>query len=239
MRKVAEIAVQMFITNDRPNVAGLVLAGSADFKNVLSQSEMFDERLMAVIMSIVDVSYGGENGFSQAIELSADTLANVKFVQEKKLISKFFDEISKDSGKYVFGVEDTLTCMEMGAVETLIVFENLDIYRYTLQNTATGETVTKHLTETQAKDDKHFHDEETGVELETKQKELLVEWIANEYKKFGCVLEFVTDKSQEGSQFCRGFGGIGGLLRYAIDLTEFETQDNFEDFYDDDDDDWI
>ena len=66
VRKVAEIAVQMFITNDRPNVAGLVLAGSADFKNVLSQSEMFDDRLAAVIMSIVDVSYGGENGFSQA-----------------------------------------------------------------------------------------------------------------------------------------------------------------------------
>merc|ERR1719221_1129505 len=43
-RKVAEIAVQMFITNDRPNVKGLVLAGSAEFKNVLSQSDMFDER---------------------------------------------------------------------------------------------------------------------------------------------------------------------------------------------------
>ena len=40
-------------------------------------------------------SAGGENGFNQAIELSADTLANVKFVQEKRLISKFFDEISQ------------------------------------------------------------------------------------------------------------------------------------------------
>mmetsp|Transcript_3732 Transcript_3732/g.13104 ORF Transcript_3732/g.13104 Transcript_3732/m.13104 type:complete len:443 (+) Transcript_3732:48-1376(+) len=238
VRKVAEAAVQMFITNDRPNVAGLVLAGSADFKNVLSQSDMFDERLQAVVMSIVDVSYGGENGFSQAIELSADTLANVKFVQEKKLISKFFDEISKDTGKYVFGVEDTLQCMEMGAVETLIVFENLDVFRYDLQNMATGEMVVKHLTEVQAKDDKHFHDEVTGVELETKEKILLVEWIAEKYKNFGCVLEFVTNKSQEGSQFCRGFGGIGGLLRYAIDLTEFEQPASFDDFYDDDDDDW-
>lgn len=34
------------------------------------------------------MSAGGENGFNQAIELSADTLANVKFVQEKRLISK-------------------------------------------------------------------------------------------------------------------------------------------------------
>ena len=40
-------------------------------------------------------SAGGENGFNQAIELSADTLANVKFVQEKRLISKCFDEISQ------------------------------------------------------------------------------------------------------------------------------------------------
>jgi peptide subunit release factor 1 (eRF1) len=42
VRKVAEVAVQLFISNDRPNVAGLVLAGSADFKTELSQSDMFD-----------------------------------------------------------------------------------------------------------------------------------------------------------------------------------------------------
>lgn len=76
------------------------------------------------------VGAGGENGFNQAIELSSDTLANVKFVQEKRLISKFFDEISQASNKYVFGVKDTLTCLEMGAVETLIVWENFDVNRY-------------------------------------------------------------------------------------------------------------
>ena len=47
----------------------------------------------------MDVSYGGENGFNQAIELSSDMLANVKFVQEKKLIGKFFEEISQDTSK--------------------------------------------------------------------------------------------------------------------------------------------
>lgn len=35
---------------------------------------------------MVDISYGGENGFNQAIELAAESLANVKFIQEKKLI---------------------------------------------------------------------------------------------------------------------------------------------------------
>lgn len=40
------------------------------------------------ILKLVDVSYGGENGFNQAIELSAEVLSNVKFIQEKKLIGK-------------------------------------------------------------------------------------------------------------------------------------------------------
>ena len=71
------------------------------------------------MLKTVDVSYGGENGFNQAIELSSETLTNVKFVQEKKLISKYFEEISQDTGKFCFGIKDTLTALEMGAVQTL------------------------------------------------------------------------------------------------------------------------
>jgi len=74
----------MFISNDKANVTGLVLAGSADFKNDLAQSDLLDLRLQAKIIKIVDVSYGGDNGFNQAIELSADSLSNVKFIQGKK-----------------------------------------------------------------------------------------------------------------------------------------------------------
>ena len=39
-------------------MAGLVLAGSADFKTELSQSDMFDQRLQSIVLSVVDVSYG-------------------------------------------------------------------------------------------------------------------------------------------------------------------------------------
>jgi peptide subunit release factor 1 (eRF1) len=33
----------------------------------------------------------------------------------KKLIQKYFDEISHDTGKYCFGVDDTIRGLEMGA----------------------------------------------------------------------------------------------------------------------------
>lgn len=161
VRKVAEVAAQLFITADRPNVAGLILAGSADFKTELGQSDMFDQRLQAKIIKMVDVSYGGENGFNQAIELAAESLQNVKFIQEKKLIGRYFDEISQDTGKYCFGVEDTLKALELGAVEILICWENLDIQRYVLKTNATAPTVL-HLTPEQEKDKSHFTDKEVS-----------------------------------------------------------------------------
>lgn len=46
--------------------------------------------------------------------------------------------------------------------------------------------------------------------MELVESQQLLEWLANNYKTFGATLEIITDKSQEGSQFVRGFGGIGG-----------------------------
>lgn len=66
MLQVAESATQFFIANDRPTVSGLVLAGSADFKTELSQSDMFDQRLQAIVLAVVDVSYGASLSFCSA-----------------------------------------------------------------------------------------------------------------------------------------------------------------------------
>jgi len=234
IRKVAEHAVQHFITNDKVNVTGLVLAGSADFKTELGQSDMFDPRLVAKVIKVVDVSYGGENGFNQAIELAAESLANVKFVQEKRLIQKYFDEISQDTGKYCFGIEDTLKALELGAVETLIVWENMDITRYILRNAA-GEDIIVYSNKEQEKDREKFMDKSTGLEMErSEESQPLLEWFADKYKDFGANLEFVTNRSQEGAQFVKGFGGIGGLLRYKVDFTNLTSIDeDDEEFYSD------
>jgi peptide chain release factor subunit 1 len=134
----------------------------------------------------------------------------------------------------VFGVDDTLKALDMGAVEILIVWENLDMHRYELKNTTTGEKVIKHLNKEQEVDQSNFRDPVTNAELEVQERKSLLEWFAEEYRRFGCSLEFVTNKSQEGSQFCRGFGGIGGILRYQLDIRSFDDLsddgENLDDF---------
>ncbi|MDI1491688.1 MAG: translation termination factor eRF1 [Ramalina farinacea] len=231
VRKVAELAVQNYITADKVNVAGLILAGSADFKNDLNQSDMFDNRLQSKVIKVVDVSYGGENGFNQAIELAAETLSNVKFIQEKKLIGKYFDEISLDSGKVCYGVDDTLKALEASAAETLIVFENLEITRWVLR-TSTGSETVLHTNKGQEANREQFMDKETGQEMEIIDQGSMLEWLAEHYKDFGAALEFVSDRSSEGNQFVKGFGGIGAMLRYKVNfeqLAEFSDEDEFYD----------
>ena len=186
VRKVAEVAVQNFITDDKINVKGLILAGSADFKTDLAKSELFDQRLASKIIKIVDISYGGENGFNQAIELSAETLANVKFVQEKKLLTEYFEEISQDTGKFCYGIDDTLKALELGAVEFLIVYENLETVRYVFKNTE-GEEVLK-LAEPDQLDKSQAIYKSICKKMEIIEEQPLIEWLAENYKNFGAHL---------------------------------------------------
>lgn len=237
VRKVAELATANFITNDRPNCTGLILAGSAEFKNDLAKSDLFDPRLTPIVMKLVDVAYGGENGFNQAVELSADVMGNVRFVLEKKLINQYFDEIAKDTNLYCFGHVDTLKCLEMGAVEKLIVWEELETLRLVGKNPNTGDEFVHFVTPKESENRKYYLDPETNAALEV-ESELVIEWFAENYKKFGCSLEFVTNRSAEGSQFVKGFSGMGGLLRYPVDTVQLQDIEDgrHEDVLDENDD---
>ncbi len=221
LRKVAETCTATFITDNRPNVSGLVLAGAAEFKAQLATSDLFDPRLRGIVTAVVDISYGGENGFNQAIELAAEQMADVKFVREKRLLANYFNEIARDTGKYCYGVQDVMSGLEMGAIENLIVWENLPHNRFELRNPDTQETNVLILDAKQEADQKNFTTD-SGKPLEILSQEPLIEWLSNNYKSFGASLHFVTNKSQEGSQFVTGFGGIGGILRYKIDLVNLE-----------------
>merc|ERR1719174_2774686 len=238
IRKVGELATQFFIPNGQtPNVKGLIVAGSAEFKQDLTNdTDLFDQRLAAIVIPpLLDISYGGETGFSQAIELASESLRNVKFIQEKKLVSKFLEEVSLDTGKYCFGIKETMMGLEAGAVETLIVWEQFKMQRVVIRNPHTDIKETKVLTDEELKDPTMYKCPETNVELVVDEKDEFIDRIVQNYKTFGTKLEFITDRSQEGNQFCKGFGGIGGLMRYKLnfemlDEPELEQADSDDDF---------
>ena len=75
--------------------------------------------------------------------------------------------------------------------------------------------------------------------MEIIQSEPLGDWLLVNYQNYGAKIELITDKTQEGFQFVKGFGGIGAMLRYKIDIDEiandFDENVGGEDFDADED----
>lgn len=73
-------------------------------------------------------------------------------------------------------------------METLIIWENLTIQRYELQsNEPEASNPIIFLRPDQEQDKKNFVDA-AGQDMEVVSKELLLEWLANNYKTFGVCL---------------------------------------------------
>ncbi|AIT54729.1 conserved eukaryotic peptide chain release factor [Melbournevirus] len=190
LRKVAEAAASCFVEENICKIKGFVLAGSAEFKSKLLESDMLHKSIKEKVVGVFDVPYGGRQGLSHAIELSSDVLQGVGYTREKEILSSFFSEISRD-GMYCFGIRDTLQALDIGAVETLIVCEETN---------------------------------------ELHEGELFVDWIAENYGEFGCQLEIVSPNTTESQQLLKGFGGIGGILRYSVEFQQSEEEEDGEFF---------
>jgi len=205
--KVAALSVQNFIdpVTSLPSVHGLVIAGLANLKDDVQRK--LDPRLSKIVLSVVDVQYGGEAGFYQAVGLTQTCLSDVKIVQEQKVLARFFDEIARD-GLYCYGVEEAMQAVTSGLVETLILWKNLSHVRCEMELGEEKKTI-HHLPDTTL---------EGYDEWKVVSSVPLLDWILEHYKEFGVNLQLVSDQSSIGSQFVKGFGGIGGFLRFQVDL---------------------
>ncbi|XP_026416399.1 eukaryotic peptide chain release factor subunit 1-3-like [Papaver somniferum] len=125
VKKIADLATQFYIDQDtrEPNISGLILAGYEFLMKSLTRDGMLNPALEAKVLCRAVVSYADDSGFNHAINLSSDYIADVKFVQEKRLIRNFFAEAlgckRGDKWNCTFGVEQTLKALELGAVKRL------------------------------------------------------------------------------------------------------------------------
>lgn len=220
LTKVAEKAVQIYISNDTPNVTGIILAGSSNFKYDLEKYQKFDQRLKKIIVHIVTVSYGGEMGFKEAITKSKDQISNLKLVREQKLLANYFEEIAKDTGNICYGIAETMYALECGAVKTLILYDKLPVRRLEI-NVSNQENIKYIYNNSQINDD-----------WEILSNNLLIDWLI-ENNENSATIELISDATSQGTQFSEGFGGIGAKLHYALDCSHV----NFDDYGNDSDDD--
>lgn len=204
LKETAEQAVNYFIDSktNLPNVKGLFIAGSADLKDQFATLPSFDPRLKEILIRVVTVSYGGNSGFMEAVKLCQKDLENIPFVEESKLLTEYFEHISKDDNLYSFGVRETLGALDNGAVSKLILYKNFDLIRFVEKNND-GNTIVSFKQKTE-------FNGTLGYTLVDQQE--IDDYVRENLN--GSELHFVSGKTPEGSQFVNGFGGIGAILRY-------------------------
>lgn len=220
--KVAEMAIKYFITNNEVNVKGIIVAGSAEMKDKLTQLKDLDGRIRDKIVSVITISYGGISGFDEAIEQSAPILSDLKCIQEKKELQKFFELISIDSGIYCYGAKDTIQALEIGAVEKLLVCDQLEYRRLCITDADGNKTVEYVLPDQLEKTLEKYNDSTVGTNSGNSiENESLLDWTIEHYKEYGANIVILSDSTAEGTQFYKGFGGVGGILRWKVDFDHY------------------
>ncbi len=123
-KKIAEIMKNEFLT--MPDLKGIIIGGpSTSVRNFLNKEYVTGD-VQKKIIGTKDLSYTGEFGLQELLELSTDILAEEEVAKEKIAITNFFKHIATDSGKAAYGYDDVKRILEMGAVELLIVSDTLD-----------------------------------------------------------------------------------------------------------------
>jgi peptide chain release factor subunit 1 len=124
-KKIAEVMKEEFLDN-HTELQGIIVGGPGFTKFDFVDGGYINETLRRKIIAVKDISYTGDFGVTELVERSEDVLAEEEVIKEKIIMRKFFELLAKASDKVAYGLDDVLRITNLGAVETILVSEDLD-----------------------------------------------------------------------------------------------------------------
>ncbi len=122
-KKVAEHMKEEFLESD---IKGIILGGPGTTVNDFMNKDYLTGDLKKKIVGTKDLSYTGEDGLQELLDKSQDLLANEEIADEKKIMQEFFSILGKEIEKVAYGKDDVEKALRMGAVDTLLLSEDID-----------------------------------------------------------------------------------------------------------------
>ena len=123
-KRIAETANKEFADKD---IKGIIVGGPGPSKEDFLNGDYLQTRIKEKVLGMKDLSYTGAFGLNELVDKSHDLLANEEVVEEKKIIDKFFYALStKGGGKAAYKKAEVLDALKRGAVEVLILSEDLE-----------------------------------------------------------------------------------------------------------------
>lgn len=123
-RKIGDMMKDQFF--ELKDLQGILVGGPGPTKYEFAEGNFIVTELKDKIIAIRDLSYTDEYGLQELLDKCQDVLAEESVVSEKKLVQKFFNYLSKNSGMVTYGKDQCMKALEMGAVETILVSETVN-----------------------------------------------------------------------------------------------------------------
>ena len=105
---------------------GIIVGGPGQTKYEFVDGGYLTNELKLKVIAIKDLSYTGDFGMEELLEKSQDVLANEEVASEKKIMKDFFDKLAKTPGLVAYGELDTMNKLKLGAVNKLLLSDDLD-----------------------------------------------------------------------------------------------------------------
>lgn len=123
-KKIAEYMKEEFLMMQ--DLQGIILGGPGTTITDFMNKDYLTGDVKKKIIGTKDLSYTGEFGLQELLDKSEDLLAAEEVAEEKKLMNRFFGELSKDTGLASYGKQQVMEAIKMGAVDICLVSEDLD-----------------------------------------------------------------------------------------------------------------
>ncbi len=122
-KKVAEYVKEQFLNLE--GLKGILVGGPGPTKYEFIDGDFITGDVKKKILGIRDLSYTEEFGLQELVDKSQDILAQEEIADEKKIVNRFLELLATRQGIVSYGEAQVKKCLELGAVETLLISENL------------------------------------------------------------------------------------------------------------------
>ena len=195
-----------------PDLDGVVLGGPGHTKEEFLKGDYMNHEIKKKVITTVDTSYTGEFGIREVIDKSMDVLTEIDVMREKKLIQKFLHELVSDNGLASYGEKEVRQNLQMGAVEILLLSEDLNSKRISYECSVCGHT--SQYTSKNSESDSEQTCNNCNEKMKVIESKDVIDDFVEMSEEVGSEVEIVSTETEEGMQLLRAFGGIGAVLRY-------------------------
>jgi peptide chain release factor subunit 1 len=209
-QEVAEMANEVFVP-ERHEMDGVLVGGPSPTKEEFLDGDYLHHELQDQVLGKFDVSYTDESGLHDLVDAASEVLADAEVMADKADMERFFEELH-DGERATYGFGPTRENLEMGAVDKLLISEDLR------QDAVTFECPDGHTDYAMvgAREDTPDHDCETcGQPAEAVEREDAIEHLMELAGQRGTETRFISTDFEKGEQLMQAFGGVAGILRYA------------------------